>query len=128
MNVMGIGTEIVECARIGRLIQKHDEEFLRSAYTRREIAYCNRQTQAIQHFAARWVAKAAVLKAIGISQVESARWCDIEICGSIRGPLTVRFAGPLRRQLANRSIGNVLITAAYSRGVAMATALILSRS
>src|SRR5205085_7069339 len=36
MEIVGIGTDIVECLRIGRLIEKHGEQFLARIYTERE--------------------------------------------------------------------------------------------
>ena len=38
MDIVGIGTEIVECLRIGRMIEQHGELFLGRVYTQREIS------------------------------------------------------------------------------------------
>src|SRR5262245_57307194 len=40
MQIVGIGTDIVECPRIGRMIEQHGELFLRRVYTEWEIRYC----------------------------------------------------------------------------------------
>ena len=40
MEIVGIGTDIVECLRIGRMIEQHGELFLSRVYTDREIRYC----------------------------------------------------------------------------------------
>ena len=40
MRILGIGTSIVECLRIGRLIERHGEVFLARAYTTAEVRYC----------------------------------------------------------------------------------------
>ena len=61
MNVIGIGTDIVECLRIESMIEKHDDLFLRRVYTQWEIDYCNQRKSAVQHFAGRWAAKEAIL-------------------------------------------------------------------
>ena len=63
MDVIGIGTDITECLRIARMIERHGELFLGRVYTPEEIRYCQSRKQAIQHFAGRWAAKEAVLKA-----------------------------------------------------------------
>src|SRR5262249_36771069 len=65
MEILGIGTDIVECPRIGKMIEQHGELFLRRVYTEREIRYCQSRKHAIEHFAGRWAAKEAILKAIG---------------------------------------------------------------
>ncbi len=51
MEIVGIGTDIVECLRIGRLIEQHGELFLNRVYTSREIRYCQERKRAIEHFA-----------------------------------------------------------------------------
>ena len=43
MEILGIGTDIIECPRIGKMIEQHGELFLRRVYTEREIRYCRRQ-------------------------------------------------------------------------------------
>ncbi len=39
--VIGIGTDIIECVRIAKMIEKHGELFLKRVYTHAEIAYCS---------------------------------------------------------------------------------------
>ena len=64
-DVVGIGTDIVECVRIGKMIAKHGELFLTRVFTDRELRYCQRSKAATEHFAGRWAAKEAVLKCLG---------------------------------------------------------------
>ena len=40
MNVLGLGTDIIECLRIGRMIERHGELFINRVYTPLEIRYC----------------------------------------------------------------------------------------
>ena len=63
MSVIGIGTDIVECLRIARMIERHGELFINRVYTSHEIQYCSQRKAATQHYAGRWAAKEAVLKA-----------------------------------------------------------------
>jgi phosphopantetheine--protein transferase-like protein len=65
MNVLGIGTDITECLRIAQMIERHGELFVGRVYTPAEIEYCRSRKQATQHFAGRWAAKEAILKALG---------------------------------------------------------------
>ena len=51
MEILGIGTDIIECPRIGKMIEQHGELFLRRVYTEREIRYCQARKHAIEHFA-----------------------------------------------------------------------------
>lgn len=89
MAVLGIGTEIVECVRIAKMIETHGEQFLERVYTANEIEYCAQTPNAAQFFATRWAAKEAVMKALRCRQ-QGVRWTDIEIVVSAQdGPVVV---------------------------------------
>ena len=64
-RIIGIGTDIIECLRIAQMIERHGELFINRVYTPHEIQYCQSRKFATQHFAGRWAAKEAILKAIG---------------------------------------------------------------
>jgi len=78
MAILGIGTEIVECVRIAKMIETHGEQFLERVYTPEEIEYCVRSANSSRHFATRWAAKEATMKAMRCRN-QGVRWCDIEI-------------------------------------------------
>ena len=44
MNVVGIGTDIVECDRIANMIEKHQGIFVNRVFTPYEIEYCSAQS------------------------------------------------------------------------------------
>lgn len=79
MEILGIGTDIIECPRIGKMIEHHGELFLRRVYTEREIRYCQARKHAIEHFAGRWAAKEAILKAMGTGRSHGISWTNVEI-------------------------------------------------
>ncbi|TWU37064.1 holo-ACP synthase [Novipirellula artificiosorum] len=78
MAILGVGTEIVECVRIAKMIETHGEQFLERVYTANEIEYCVQTADATQHFATRWAAKEAAMKAMRCRH-QGVRWTDIEI-------------------------------------------------
>ena len=82
MNVIGLGTDIIECLRIAKMIEKHGELFLNRVYTKNEIAYCSSRKGANQSYAGRWAVKEAVLKAMGTGWSRGIRWKDIEVVRS----------------------------------------------
>ena len=79
MEIIGIGTDIVECLRVGRMIEQHGELFLNRIYTASEIRFCQARLRATEHFAARWAAKEAVFKAMGTPWRRGMEWTDLEI-------------------------------------------------
>ena len=56
MTILGIGTEIVECVRIVKMLETHGEQFLDRVYTPNEVEYCLKTANANQYFATRWAA------------------------------------------------------------------------
>lgn len=78
MTIIGVGTEIVECVRIAKMIEAHGEQFLERVYASSEIEYCLRTANTNQHFARRWAAKEAAMKAMKCRN-QGVRWTDIEI-------------------------------------------------
>ncbi|MEK7765949.1 MAG: holo-ACP synthase, partial [bacterium] len=63
MTGPGVGVDLVEVERIGKLVR--DPAFLKRVFTAEEIAYCCRKKNVAQHFAVRFAAKEAILKALG---------------------------------------------------------------
>jgi holo-[acyl-carrier protein] synthase len=123
MDILGIGTDIIECPRIGRMIEQHGEVFLRRVYTEREIQYCQGRKHAIEHFAGRWAAKEAILKAIGTGWSRGICWTDMEIRrDSTAGP-RVLVRGGARDAAIQRGISDILVSISHCRTYATATAI-----
>ncbi|MCD0460322.1 holo-ACP synthase [Roseiconus lacunae] len=78
MSIIATGTEIVETVRIAKMIETHGEQFLERVYTADEIEYCVQTADAPGHFATRWAAKEAVMKALRCRR-RGVRWNEIEI-------------------------------------------------
>lgn len=123
--VLSIGTDIVEIVRIAQMIDRHGELFLHRVYTIHEITYCSSRRSCTQHYAGRWAAKEAVLKALGTGWSRGIRWTDIEVTNAPSGSPSVSLYNQAA-EIANRSkIANILITISHCRShaVAYATAL-----
>lgn len=127
MEILGIGTDIIECPRIGKMIEQHGELFLRRVYTDREIRYCQSRKHAIEHFAGRWAAKEAILKAMGSGWSKRISWTDLEVRNSADGEPKVLVCGGAKDVAVRRGIGNILISISHCRTYATAYALALGR-
>ena len=127
MDILGIGTDIIECPRIGRMIEQHGELFLRRVYTEREIGYCQARKHAIEHFAGRWAAKEAILKAIGTGWSKGICWTDLEVRNLASGAPQVMVRGGAKDAAVARGIGDILISISHCRTYATAYALALGR-
>ena len=126
MNVVGIGTDIVDCDRIAQMIEKHDETFLAKVYTSWEIDYCGRHTgAAYQHYAGRWAAKEAILKAIGTGWARGIQWTDIEVQNIAGGAPIVQLHNRAREICDEKGIDQILISISHTKlyATAFATAV-----
>ena len=75
--IVGIGIDLVKIERIDKA--SRGPGFLERVFTEREREYCSRQKYPAQHFAGRFAAKEAVLKAIGTGWSAGIRWTDMEV-------------------------------------------------
>ncbi len=123
MRVIGIGTDIIECLRIARMIERHGELFINRVYTPHEIAYCRERKQATQHYAGRWAAKEAVLKAIGTGWKKGISWRDIEVHNIIGGKPIITLRGGARKVSNELGIDEMQISISHCRSHAVAYAL-----
>ena len=123
MEIAGIGTHIMECARVRKLIDAHAEKFLREVYTEAEARYCRDRSHSTEYYAAIWAAKEAAFRALGLKGKRGIDWRDVEIfCESAIEPRAV-VTGPTRDRMEVRGVGGVLISFSYCRLFATATAI-----
>jgi len=125
MEIVGIGTEIVECLRIGRMIEQHGEQFLTRVYSSHEIQFCQARKKTTEYFAAHWAAKEAIVKSLGIAWNRNLTWTDIEIRTESPGQHEVRLAGSVRELAGSVGVGRVLLSTSHCRAYATAYALAL---
>ncbi len=117
----GLGTDIIEIDRIKKAIAKHGDRFLERLFTDQELAYCQRASNPMPHYAGRFAAKEAVLKAIG-SDLEKITWKEIEILNDTEGKPEVHLSEKLKK---NFPTAHFFITISHCREYATATAILV---
>ncbi|HVS40418.1 MAG TPA: holo-ACP synthase [Gemmataceae bacterium] len=123
MDILGIGADIVECLRIGRMIEQHGELFLTRIFTEREIRYCQERKRSVEHFAGRWAAKEAVFKALGIGWRRGLTFTDVEVRNEAGGKPQVLLCGAAKDAAQTQRVGDILVSIAHCRAYATAYAL-----
>ncbi|GAB4144884.1 MAG: holo-ACP synthase [Planctomycetaceae bacterium] len=126
--IVGLGTDIIEIVRIGRMVERHGEVFLTRVYTDDEIRYCQRRKECFQHYAGRWAVKEAVMKTLGTGWIRGIRFRDIEVVMEKSGKPTLRIHGGVREYAEKLNIGEFLISISHCREYATATAIALHKS
>lgn len=125
MNVLGIGTHIIECLRVARMIERHGELFINRVYTLSEIRYCQSRKHATQQFAGRWAAKEAIFRALGTQPQRGISWRDLEVHNDASGRPVVALRGGARDLVVERGVREILVSISHSRSNAIAYAMAL---
>ena len=126
-ETLGIGTDITECLRIARMIERHGELFINRVYTSEEIRYCQQRAQSTQHFTGRWAAKEAILKAMGTGWRRGISWRDVEIRNEPSGRPVVAVRGGAKEVVEQLGISELLISISHCRTHATAFAVALGK-
>jgi holo-[acyl-carrier protein] synthase len=120
MSVIGIGVDLVECARIQRSIDRFGDRFLHRVFTDGEIEYSMSMKFPARHLAARFAAKEAVSKAFGTGIGKAMGWRDIDVRKRPSGEPFLVFSGPAEELAAKRGVTCALITLSHTEHHAMA--------
>ncbi len=126
--IVGTGVDVIEIARIERALRRSGERFARRVFAHPEIAACRIARRAGPHFAVRFAAKEAVMKALGTGWAAGVRWVDIETVTEASGSpdhLSLRLHGRVAELVAERSAHPYL---AVSRTRSHALAIVLLES
>ena len=127
-HVIGIGTDIVDCQRIAQMIEKHEDSFIQKVYTPWEIEYCGTRKAATQHYAGRWAAKEAILKAMGTGWAKGIQWTDLEIRNAMGGAPSVTLGGAAADICESLGISEIKISISHSEMFATAFAVAVGES
>jgi len=126
MDILGIGIDIVECAHIGDMIERHGPTFLARVFTEYETQYCQARRRAVEHFAGRWAAKEAVVKALGTGWNRGIGYCDVEVQHAGTGTPKIVLRGAARDLAKKQEIETILITISHCEAYAVAQAIAVS--
>ncbi len=94
MRIVGLGVDLAEIERVGRVLARYPR-FAERCFTDHERDYVFRYTRPERRLAARFAGKEAVMKSMGAGW-RQIRWKDIEITGG--GKPTVRVTGTAARR------------------------------
>lgn len=121
--VLGVGVDVVEVERLRKLIARHGRRFLRRVFTAREIAWCGRRAQPEVHYAARFAAKEAVLKALGTGWSEGLAFTQVEVRRARSGAPSVVLTGAARARARKAGAARFHLSLSHDAGVAVAFVL-----
>lgn len=112
-----VGVDVVEIARVARVVGRHAEGMQRRVYTELEWRQCHRS---IASLAGRFAAKEAVMKALGVGGMP---FRNIEIARLPSGKPEVRLTGRMHRRAERLGVTAIHISISHSRDNAVAVAI-----
>jgi holo-[acyl-carrier protein] synthase len=118
--VIGIGTDLIEIARIEQSVARYGDRFLERVFTPAEIAYCRRKKNAAESFAARFAAKEAGAKALGTGISHGISWLELEVLREPTGKPTLSLTGRAAARAQSIGVTSISLSITHSRTVSLA--------
>lgn len=127
MAAAGIGVDMLEISRMERVIERRPN-FLTRVFTEEERAYCERCARPAEHYAARWAAREAVVKALGCGFGNGVGIRDVSVTRDERGVVRARLTGGAAKVALEKGVVEVALSISYTRDVAVANAVAVTEA
>lgn len=124
--ILGIGTDLIDVARIAHELDSADRGLIPQVFFPSEIAYCDSQHYPARHYAARFAAKEAVIKALWRGGEPGLYLHDVEILRADDGHPSAQLHGRLREIAERLSVSRIHLTISHTHDAATAFVIIES--
>ena len=122
--IVGTAIDVAEVARLEQAAARHGRRFLERIFTVREIAYCERHRNRFERYAARFAAKEAGMKALGVGWRGGVRWQDLEVVNQRGGKPELRLSGVAARIAERQKVRNVSLSLTHTQTQAVAQVIL----
>jgi holo-[acyl-carrier protein] synthase len=126
-TIIGLGIDATDIPRIAATIERFGDRFIQRIFTAGEIAYCMRRRVPAIHFAGRFAAKEAAMKALGTGHTQNVLWRGVEVVRH-GGPPRLLFHGGAARRFAALGASSSLLTITHSETLALAQVMLFGDS
>jgi len=120
MRIVGIGVDVVDVARVERVLERHPS-FPERVFTPAEVAYCEGKANRATCYAGRWAAREATRKALG--GIRRMRWHDVRVDRAPSGAPRMVLEGTSKQRADALGVTEVLISFTHERSIATAFAI-----
>jgi holo-[acyl-carrier protein] synthase len=122
--IVSVGIDMIEVSRIRETLAR-TPRFVERVFTASERAYCDSKGVAgAQHYAARFAAKEAALKALRTGWRGSISWHDIEISNDEKGAPLIEITGEAKKVLEALHATAVHLSLSHTTEHAIATVIL----
>lgn len=124
LHLVAHGVDLMEVQRIADLLERHPERAVARLFTPQEQAYCEASIKRrAEHYAARFAAKEAVLKALGTGWSGGIEWTDVEVVRAPSGEPGVLLHGQAATLAVRMGITEWKLSLSHTGSLAMASAI-----
>lgn len=120
--IYGIGTDLIEVARVAEKLKHKD--FKARVFSQKEIEYCDAQGRPTESYAARFAAKEAFFKALGTGWEGHFPLCDIEILNDKLGKPELYLINQAKVYFDKKSFGKIHVSLSHLKEMASAFVVI----
>ena len=125
MSIKGLGTDIVETARITAMTEKYAGHFLQKIYTAAEIEFCSGKALPGVHFAGRWAVKEAFYKALPADVQPFSSWKSIQTLSGEGGKPYIDVCDEkLREMLDGAGVSSIHLSLSHERAYCVAVVVL----
>jgi|SRR6478609_3717620 len=121
--IFGTGIDMIEVERVARSVSR-DSGFRELVFSQNEMAYCESKAAPFEHYAARFAAKEAFLKALGSGWTEGLSWNEIEILPEENGKPVLRVCGQTARTVDGLQIRHIHVSLSHVKNMASAVVIL----
>ena len=123
--IFGIGTDLIEVERVAEKMEKK-AGFKELVFSAHEIEHCETMSYKYEHYAARFAAKEAFLKAMGTGWRNGTAFNEIEIYNDKEGKPELRFLGNTANTISGMGFGKISVSLSHLKSIASAIVIIES--
>lgn len=121
--IAGIGIDLVEVERLAQKIGR-ESGFRELVFSSEEILYCESKTNKYEHYAARFAAKEAFLKAMGTGWTNGTAFNEIAISNDETGKPELILSGGTEVFFKEQGFRNISVSLTHIKSMASAIVII----
>lgn len=122
--IVGLGVDIVEIGRMQAALARHPRMKER-LFSAEEREYCDKRSRPDVHYALRFAAKEAVLKALGTG-FSGMRFTDVEVVRENNGRPVPRLSGRAAERAAELGVVEMHLSLSFTHSTAVASAVAIT--
>jgi holo-[acyl-carrier protein] synthase len=121
--IIGTGIDIIEVSRVAEKIKK-ENGFKQKIFSPAEVEFCEGKQHKDQHYAARFAAKEAFLKATGLGLTLGYELMEIEVVNSESGKPFLQLMGNFKKQATINGWNKIHLSLSHVQAMACAVVII----